>query len=111
MNDNLKIFLPGFCMGVTRSIISHPFEILKIKSQLNITKNVKLYKGLHYSVIATGIERGIQFAAYDFFRKNDNNLISSLKSSFLSTAISLPYNFYLVNNSVINKKVNFTYDN
>jgi hypothetical protein len=111
MNDNLKKFLPGFCMGITRSIISHPFEILKIKSQLGITKNIKLYKGLHYSIIATGIERGIQFAAYDFFRRNDSNLISSVKSSFLSTTIALPYNFYLVNNSVINKKVNFTFNN
>ena len=111
MNDNLKKFLPGCCMGITRSIISHPFEILKIKSQLDITNNVKLYKGLHYSLIATGIERGIQFAAYDFFRRNDNNIISSIKSSSLSTIIALPYNFYLVNKSVINKKVNFTYDN
>lgn len=111
MNDNLKNFLPGFSMGITRSIISHPFEILKIKSQLGITKNIKLYKGLHYSIIATGIERGIQFAAYDFFRTNDSNLISSIKSSFLSTTIALPYNFYLVNKSVINKKVNFTYTN
>ena len=111
MNDDFKNFLPGFCMGITRSIVSHPFEILKIKSQLNITNNIKLYKGLHYSIIATGIERGVQFAAYDFFRKNDNNLISSIKSGFLSTTIALPYNFYLVNKSIINKKVNFTYDN
>ena len=110
MSDNFKNFLPGFCMGISRSIISHPFEILKIKSQLDVTKNVKLYKGIHYSIIATGIERGIQFAAYDFFRKNDNNLISSVKSSFLSTTIALPYNFYLVNNSVINKKVSFTFN-
>jgi hypothetical protein len=111
MTDTFNNFLPGFFMGITRSIISHPFEILKIKSQLDINKNIKLYSGIHYSILATGIERGFQFSAYDFFRNNDNNLISSIKASSLSTTISLPYNFYLVNKSVINKNVRFTFNN
>ena len=94
---NYKEFFPGFAMGVTRSIISHPFEILKIQSQLHLkqTKN-NLFNGLHYSIISSGMERGIQFFAYDHFRKNDNNIISALKSSILSTFIGVPYNFLMI---------------
>ena len=108
MNDYLN-FIPGFCMGVSRSIISHPFEILKIKSQLNINKKINLFKGIHYSIIASGLERGCQFYLYDYFRKNnDSNFLSSCKSSSLSTFIGIPYNFFIVNKSVTNQKINFT---
>ena len=106
---NYLNFFPGCAMGITRSIVSHPFEILKIKSQLQINKNINLFKGLHYSIIASGVERGIQFYLYDYFRKgnNDSILNSSLKSSFLSTGIALPYNFLMVNKSVIGQNFKF----
>ena len=35
---SIKTFVPGFSMGITRALVSHPFEILKIKSQLNLKK-------------------------------------------------------------------------
>ena len=80
---SFKNFIPGFAMGTTRALISHPFEILKIKSQLNIKNNIPLYRGLHYSLLASGGERGIQFGLYDFFkRNNDSNLVSSLNTLF-----------------------------
>lgn len=109
-NVNYLNFIPGFSMGVTRSIVSHPFEILKIKSQLEIKNKINLFKGLHYSIIASGMERGCQFFLYDFFKKNnDSNFISSCKSSSLSTIVGIPYNFYIVNKTVINQNVNFTF--
>lgn len=105
-------FFPGFAMGITRSIISHPFEILKIKSQLNITSNINLFKGLHYSIISSGLERSIQFGLYDIFKeKNNSNLISSIKSGCLSTFISIPYNYFIVNKAVINRQVNYSINN
>lgn len=105
---SIKTFVPGFSMGITRALVSHPFEILKIKSQLNLKKKVPLFKGLHYSLLASGIERGIQFGLYDFFKNNnDSNLVSSLKASALSTCIGIPYNFYIVNKSVVNQKFKF----
>jgi len=109
--SNLSYFIPGFAMGLTRSLISHPFEILKIKSQLNVNNNISIFKGLHYSLLASGIERGLQFGLYDFFKKNDNNFISSIKSASLSTFISIPYNFYIVNKTVINQPINFSIRN
>jgi len=109
---SFKNFIPGFAMGTTRALISHPFEILKIKSQLNIKNNIPLYRGLHYSLLASGIERGVQFGLYDFFKsKSDSNLISSLKASVLSTCIGIPYNFYIVNNSVVNQNFKFNLSN
>ena len=108
-----KNLLPGFCMGITRSIISHPFEILKIKSQLDFNNHNKdlykgLFRGLHYSMISSGIERGLQFALYDYFKKNNNsNFISSLKASSLSTLVATPYNYFMVNKAVMNTNVGF----
>jgi len=109
---SFKSFIPGFAMGTTRALFSHPFEILKIKSQLNINKKISLFRGLHYSLLASGIERGIQFGLYDFFKsKSDSNLVSSLKASALSTCIGIPYNFYIVNKSVVNQKFKFNISN
>ena len=112
MDLNYLNFLPGFLMGVSRSIISHPFEILKIKSQLKVKKKINLFKGLQYSILASGLERGCQFYLYDFFRKEgDSNFISSCKSSCLSTFIGIPYNFLIVNKSVSNKEIGFNFKN
>lgn len=112
MTENtLNHFLPGFCMGITRACISHPFEIFKIKSQLGITKNINPFKDLHYTVLSSGLERGIQFGLYDFFRKDNTNFSSSLKSSCLSTIIAIPYNFYIVNKTVANKNFKFNFNN
>ena len=109
MKDNYLNFLPGFFMGITRSIISHPFEIMKIKSQLKMNEKINLFRGIHYSIIASGLERGCQFYLYDFFKKEgDTNFLSSCKSSALSTFIGIPYNFLIVNKSVSNKNVGFT---
>lgn len=103
---SFKSFIPGFMMGMTRALVSHPFEILKIKSQLNSRKKIPLFRGLHYSLLASGTERGVQFGLYDFFKTSeDSNLVSSLKASALSTCIGVPYNFYIVNRSVMNRPV------
>ena len=38
----LNLFIPGFTMGIVRSVISHPFEMLKLKSLLK--DDIKLLK-------------------------------------------------------------------
>jgi hypothetical protein len=105
---DLKNIIPGFTMGFARSIISHPFEILKLKTQINENKFLykNLFKGLHYSIISNSIERGIQFGLYEKFKLNNNNLMSSLKSSIISTTISLPYNIILLNKSILSSDIN-----
>lgn len=105
---NIKNFIPGFTMGIVRAIISHPFEMLKLKSQMNIEKidfYKNLFKGVHLSVISNSIERGIQFGLFEKFKKNDNIITASLKSSVLSTSISLPYNIILLRKYILTSSI------
>lgn len=101
--QELKNIIPGFTMGIVRASISHPFEIMKLKSQIGqndfFYKN--LFKGLHYSIITNAFERGIQFGLYEKFKLNDNNLTSSTKASLISTILTLPYNIILLRNVVM----------
>ena len=108
--EDLKKIIPGFSMGIVRAIISHPFEMMKIKSQINYKTNFysNLFKGLHYSVLTNSLERGIQFGLYEKFKLNDNNLISSSKASIISTSISFPYNVILLRNIVMKSTINIS---
>jgi hypothetical protein len=107
-SDDLKKIIPGFSMGIVRAIVSHPFEMMKLKSQINQHTNFykNLFKGVHYSVITNSLERGIQFGLYEKFKLNDDNLTSSLKSSLISTSISFPYNILLLRNVIMNSSLN-----
>lgn len=103
--DEFKQFLPGFTMGITRAIISHPFEMLKLKSQMNIKDNFynNLFKGVHLSILANSFERGIQFYWFEKFKKKYNNqLLSSFCASLISTSITLPYNIILLRKTLLN---------
>ena len=108
--EDFKKIIPGFSMGIVRAIISHPFEMMKIKSQINYKTNFysNLFKGLHYSILTNALERGIQFGLYEKFKLNDNNLISSSKASIISTSISFPYNVILLRNVVMKSTINIS---
>ena len=99
--------IPGFTMGIVRAAISHPFEMMKIKSQINYQGQFynNLFKGIHYSVITNALERGIQFGLYEKFKLNDNNITSSAKASVISTSLSLPYNIVLLRNVVMKSTI------
>jgi len=104
IKEEFKNFIPGFTMGITRAIVSHPFEIMKLKSQMNITSNFyrNLFRGVHLSIISNSLERGIQFYWFDKFKKKyNNNLQSSFLASLISTSISLPYNVILLRNTLL----------
>ena len=105
--EDLKKIIPGFTMGLVRATISHPFEMMKLKSQINQNENFykNLFKGLHYSIITNSLERGIQFGLYEKFKLNDGNLISSAKASLISTTLSLPYNIILLRNVIMKSPV------
>jgi len=106
--NNIYNFIPGFTMGMTRAIISHPFEMMKIKSQINQTEKFykNLFKGLHYSVLTNSLERGMQFGLYEKFKLNDGNLNSSIKASLISTSLTLPYNIVLLRTVIMQSTIN-----
>jgi hypothetical protein len=102
--EEFNKFIPGFTMGITRAIVSHPFEMLKLKSQMNIRDNFykNLFQGVHLSILSNSIERGIQFYWFDKFKKKyDNKLLSSFYASLISTGITLPYNIILLKNTLL----------
>jgi len=108
MNDaEIKKILPGFTMGIVRAAISHPFEMLKLKSQMGIQSGFyqNLHKGIHLSILTNSIERGIQFYFFDKFKKNNSLFYSSLLSSMISTSISLPYNITLLRKNILKEKL------
>jgi hypothetical protein len=96
-------FIPGFVMGFVRATISHPFEMLKLQTQMGIKKkyNISLYKGVHLSIIANSFERGVQFYYFDNFKEKYGLFISSLYSSLISTFITLPYNIVLLKKNIL----------
>lgn len=108
--EDFKKIIPGFTMGIVRATISHPFEMMKLKSQLNHKNNFykNLFKGLHYSIITNALERGIQFGTYEKFKLNDGNLISAAKASVISTTLSFPYNIILLRNVIIKSSLNIS---
>jgi hypothetical protein len=108
--EDFKKIIPGFTMGIVRATISHPFEMMKLKSQINQNENFykNLFKGLHYSLITNSLERGIQFGLYEKFKLNDGNLISSAKASIISTTISFPYNIILLRNVIMKSSMNIS---
>jgi hypothetical protein len=109
-NKDLNKFIPGFGMGITRAIISHPFEMLKLKKQMNINNNVynNLYRGIHLSVLSNSVERGLQFYWFEEFKqKYSNSFKASLFASLASTTISFPYNVILLRNTILNQSYTF----
>lgn len=107
-DKEINKFIPGFTMGFVRSIISHPFEMLKLKKQMNLNTNLykNLFKGLHLSILSNSFERGIQFYYFEDFKKKTNNLLlSSIYASLISTTISLPYNVILLKKNILNTSI------
>jgi len=109
--EEINKFIPGFAMGFVRSIISHPFEIMKLKTQMNIHANFynNLTKGLHLSIISNSLERGIQFYYFNEKYKTESAIISSIYASFISTSISLPYNIIILRSTILNLNTNINY--
>lgn len=108
MNDlEIQKFIPGFTMGIVRAAISHPFEMLKLKSQMGIQSGFyqNLHKGIHLSILSNSVERGIQFYYFEEFKKKNSLFQSSLLSSMISTTISLPYNITLLRKNILNETV------
>jgi hypothetical protein len=98
-------FIPGFLQGLTRVLISYPFDYIRTNIQTQEYKNIfsyiyqkKLtvkdaYRGCSIQVISVPIDRSIQFYLFEKISKNNSIFIASISSSIISSIYSVPINF------------------
>ena len=104
--------LPGFIAGISRVIISYPFDFVKCHIQTNTPislKNIKLknlYKGATLPFLTVPIDRAITFSLYDYLKKNNyGSFKSSLIVNFISCIYNVPIQVYNLNYILKNIKL------
>ena len=88
-------YLPGFIQGITRVLISYPFDYFRIFKQtntkidyINEIKKKNFYKGLGFPLLSVPIDRAITFKFYENLKKDN---YSTLECSFYPSLFSSIY--------------------
>ena len=123
-------FIAGTFGGSIGTIISHPFDTLRINLQVNpklsifeITKNIYksngirgFYKGLSPPLLGISLEKSIVFGTFYNLEKNpncQNKIVNGFIAGFLSTIIVTPVERLKIalqtNQSIKNIKMNTLY--
>jgi hypothetical protein len=100
-------YLPGFLQGLTRVLISYPFDYFRIFKQTNIKinyiteiKNLNFYKGVGLPLLSVPIDRAITFNIYENLKKKKYSSVEcSFYPSFISSIYMTPIN--LINTNYI----------
>jgi solute carrier family 25 carnitine/acylcarnitine transporter 20/29 len=106
----------GFIAGITRAIISQPFDTIKTKMQTSNYKNsinclkitikndgfMFLYKGIAFPLIGNSFILGIQFYTYNSLN-NFSSLISGGVAGLMSSFISNPVELVRIKMQMSNK--------
>lgn len=107
--------LPGIAQGMTRVLISYPFDILKVHIQtqgvsLNtVIKNIvgkdprRLYRGVGIPLTVISFERGITYKYYEKLNKVFNPFLSGAITSVLSTIIGIPSQYITSNLALLDR--------
>lgn len=97
--------IPGFLQGITRVLISYPFDYvrthLQAQNNTSITKYIRTnkltirdaYRGCSLNLISVPIDRSLQFFIFEKLCKNRPIFISSVASSLISSVYSVPMNY------------------
>jgi solute carrier family 25 carnitine/acylcarnitine transporter 20/29 len=107
-------YIKGGLIGVSQTIIGHPFDTIKVLQQNNIKINQSILKpkillsGIKYPIIISTAYNSAIFGLYSFFNKNN---MSTFQSGFLSGALMSivlnPFEYYKINYQLLeNKKQN-----
>jgi len=108
-------YLPGFIQGITRVLISYPFDYFRIFKQTNINinfikeiKQFKFYRGIGFPLVSVPVDRAITFNIYEKLKKEKYSTIEcSFYPSIVSSIYMTPIN--LINTNYIylkTKKIN-----
>jgi len=106
-------YLPGFLQGMSRVLVSHPFDYVRLYLQTNNSKSfsdffkknriTSLYRGVGVPLISVPIDRAIQFRIYE--ELNTYNLSPFISGGICGTTsilFTLPCSF-VCNNYVLKK--------
>ena len=109
---NKMDLIPGFLQGLTRVIVSHPFDYVRIYLQTNHAKSIpdffrehsvrNLYRGVTIPLLTVPVDRAIQFKSYEYLNKHMNPFLSGGLCGILSSVFMLP-STYICNNYILHK--------
>jgi hypothetical protein len=97
--------IPGFLQGVTRVLISYPFDYIRTNLQSQeyttirsyIKKNNlsirNAYRGCTLPLITVPVDRSLQFFIFERISKDNSIIKASIISSIISSIYSVPVNF------------------
>jgi solute carrier family 25 (mitochondrial carnitine/acylcarnitine transporter), member 20/29 len=125
---NIKEYIAGTIGGCIGTIISHPFDTLRIHLQTNSTKNIfnkgisSFYKGITPPLLGISLEKSIVFGTFYNLEKNPilknkykkyNLYLNGFIAGFLSTIIVTPVERFKIalqtNQNIYNIKINTIY--
>ena len=103
-------FIPGYLQGISRVLVSHPFDYVRIYLQTNKSKSISdffknnsyknLYRGVSIPLMIVPIDRAIQFKSYEYLNLHYNPFVSGAIRGMISSIFSLPSNF-ICNNFIL----------
>jgi len=112
--------IPGFLQGLTRVIISYPFDYVRTNIQAQPNRSIhsyftqhKLsikdaYRGSTLQLVSVPMDRSIQFFLFEKYLKKYSVVHSSIISSVVSSLYSVPINFLVTR--IINNHTALTKD-
>ena len=96
MNEYLK----GSLVGITQTIVGHPFDTLKTLSQSNKPISLKyttLFRGIQYPLAVSAFSNSLCFGTYSqFYKQNDNSFLSGFYSGIITAIILNPFDVFKI---------------
>lgn len=107
--------LPGFCQGVSRVLVSYPFDYIKTQMQKNKYKTYRelylmgelsnVYRGVSLCLLTIPIDRSIQFLLFEKASKlGYNPFFSGLCCGAFGSLYNLPLSYISNNYMLLNQK-------
>lgn len=96
MNEYCK----GGLVGITQTIVGHPFDTLKTLSQANKPISCKvttLFRGIQYPLAVSAFSNSLCFGTYsEFYKHNNNSLLAGFYSGIVTGFILNPFDVFKI---------------
>src|SRR5512143_578849 len=108
-------FIPGFCQGVVRVLISYPFDVVKVFSQnnghrpwTNFQQHVRanptiFYRGAAVPMLTVSLDRAIQYKYFEQYKSQFNPYAIGAALGIFSSLLSVPMQFITSNVLLLSK--------